>query len=137
MNWVSFRSDEIRSKSFHVYYDKPAINFLLTELIKIDQLFLYYYRQSLGVPFDWWCLCAGQIIPIVYDRLRFATDHLFKVHSHLSFKRYFWIVSRALRSHVKQYVGGWNHPTGFSGCTKAMLQLCQKQVSISEQPIPK
>lgn len=53
LNWVSFRNDEIRSKSFYGYYDKVAINFLLTELIKIDQLFLYYYRQSLGVSFDW------------------------------------------------------------------------------------
>lgn len=77
------------------------IFFFLTELIKIYQLFLHYYKVLVlllvGDVFY-----KGQVISIIYDALRFSTDNLFTiVHNHLSLKRHFCIVSRALRIHVK------------------------------------
>lgn len=110
-----------------MYYNKVAINFLLPQwTAKIDQLFLYHFRRSLVVCFDWQCLCKGQIISIVYDHLRFGTDNLFTiVHSCISFKRHFCIVSRALRIHVEQYIEGLNYLAGFSVYTKAKLHFAK------------
>lgn len=74
------------------------------------------------------------MILIVDDRLRFGTDRLFTVHGLLSFKRYFCIVSRDLRMHVKSYIEGRKYPAGFSGYTKAKLHFAKTRFLFLDSP---